>query len=54
MFNFQKLPQVNRELAVKLMSQPTKKFGSLVEDDRFKKMFENPDFEIDKTVDEFR
>lgn len=45
---------MNRELAVKLMSQPVKKYGSLVEDDRFKKMFENPDFEIDKSVDEYR
>lgn len=48
------MPQVNRDLAVKLMSQPTKKYGSLVEDDRFKQMFENPDFEIDKAADEFR
>ncbi len=36
------------------MSQPTKKYGSLVDDDRFKQMFENPDFEIDKAADEFR
>ncbi|ODN02846.1 Nucleolar protein 10 [Orchesella cincta] len=48
------LPQVNRDLAIKLMSQPPKKYGSLADDDRFKKIFENPDYEIDKSADEFR
>lgn len=39
---------------MKLMTQPTKKYGNLAEDDRFKKMFENPDFEIDKSAEEYR
>jgi len=53
----QTLPKVNRELAMKLISLPVntkKKTGNLLEDDRFKDMFANPDFEVDKTVEEYR
>jgi len=51
------LPKVNKDFALKLMSQPVnpkKNAGNLLEDDRFKVMFENPDFEVDKTADEYR
>jgi hypothetical protein len=56
MFVFQTLPKVNKELALKLMSQPAKGGGSgtLLGDERFQGMFQNPDFEIDKAADEFR
>lgn len=66
----QKLPSVNRELALKLMSEAQtvseavthgKKVkaskvvsSSLLKDPRFKKLFENPEFQIDKNQDEFR
>jgi hypothetical protein len=38
------------------MTQPqTKKHsGNLLEDDRFKTMFVNPDFEVDKSAEEYR
>ncbi|KAK4880078.1 hypothetical protein RN001_008224 [Aquatica leii] len=55
-----KLPKVNKELALKLIDNESndkkkKKGGvSLMEDSRFKALFENPDFEIDKTTDEYR
>lgn len=38
------LPKVNRKLAEKIMENNDEK---MFEDDRFKEMFENPDFEID-------
>lgn len=68
--NSQKLPAVNRELALKLMDETkavtdmeamgkktkAKKISSsnLLTDSRFKSLFENPNFEIDKSADEYR
>jgi hypothetical protein len=55
MFVFQTLPKVNKKLALKLMSQPAKGgTNTLLGDERFQGMFQNPDFEIDKAADEFR
>ena len=66
----QSLPQVNKELALKLMDEAetvteaesqgrrvkANKMltASLLKDDRFGALFKNPDFEIDKTAEEFR
>ncbi|XP_055526515.1 nucleolar protein 10 [Wyeomyia smithii] len=56
-----KLPKVNAELAEKLQTE--RELGSgklktaasgLLVDDRFKSMFENPDFEVDKTAHAYR
>lgn len=58
--NLKSLPKVNKDLALKLMDEdrkPKKKgppVSSLLKDDRFKDLFENPDFEIDKKTEEFR
>ncbi|NWH28329.1 NOL10 protein, partial [Grus americana] len=59
-----KLPKVNKELALKLIEeeeeqQVTRKrkqktLPSLLKDDRFKVMFENPDFQVDEQSEEFR
>uniref|UniRef100_A0AAQ4QS00 Nucleolar protein 10 n=1 Tax=Gasterosteus aculeatus aculeatus TaxID=481459 RepID=A0AAQ4QS00_GASAC len=61
-----KLPKVNKELALKLMEQgddeaalnTRKKKGkalpSVLGDDRFKVMFENPDYQVDEQSIEFR
>lgn len=55
-----KLPAVNKDLALKLMNDQMndkKKKASattLLEDNRFKALFENPDFEVDKNADEYR
>ncbi|RZC43106.1 nucleolar protein 10 [Asbolus verrucosus] len=55
-----KLPKVNKDLALKLMNDQTKdkkkkdNATNLLEDSRFKALFENPDFEVDKTTDEYR
>ncbi|TRZ02655.1 hypothetical protein DNTS_024393 [Danionella cerebrum] len=59
-----KLPKVNKELALKLMEEselPNKKkkkknnaVGNLMMDDRFKVMFENPDYQVDERSEEFR
>ncbi|XP_041358765.1 nucleolar protein 10-like isoform X2 [Gigantopelta aegis] len=57
-----KLPKVNRDLAEKLMiedeegSKKKKKklTSSIMKDDRFSALFSNPDFQIDKTTDEYR
>lgn len=51
-----KLPKVNKDLALKLMDEKNKKkkSGDLLQDDRFKALFENPDFEVDKNADEYR
>ncbi|CAK1549879.1 unnamed protein product [Leptosia nina] len=52
------LPKVNRDLASRLLEQvdrPKKKqAGNLLQDDRFKALFENPDFEVDKEAEEYR
>ncbi|XP_055584829.1 nucleolar protein 10 [Uranotaenia lowii] len=56
-----KLPKVNKDLAEKLLTE--KELGGsklksaatdLLSDDRFKGMFENPDFEVDKSAAEYR
>ncbi|XP_075149787.1 nucleolar protein 10 lethal (2) 34Fd [Haematobia irritans] len=57
-----KLPKVNQELALKIIdeqSNPTAKQASkqvpnLLEDNRFKAMFENTDFNIDKNAEEYK
>jgi len=56
-WNFQALPKVNKDLAMKLMNVPEnlkQKTENALQDSRFKAMFENADFEIDKTAEEFR
>lgn len=53
-----KLPKVNKDLALKVMNdqlnKKRKQTGNLLEDNRFKALFENPDFEINKNADEYR
>ncbi|XP_036397964.1 nucleolar protein 10 [Megalops cyprinoides] len=61
-----KLPKVNKELAIKLMEEGDdeeeqagrKKKGkampSILSDNRFKVMFENPDYQVDEQSEEFR
>lgn len=50
-----KLPKVNKDLALKLMdNQSSKNKNTLLKDSRFAKLFENPDFEVDKNAEEFR
>lgn len=55
-----KLPQVNQDLALKIMDEQNtvvknkKNAASLLQDNRFKAMFENPDFQVDKNADEYR
>ncbi|TKS86176.1 Nucleolar protein 10 [Collichthys lucidus] len=61
-----KLPKVNKELALKLMEEGDdeaelalrKKKGkalpTILGDDRFKVMFENPDYQVDEQSEEFR
>ncbi|XP_050806713.1 nucleolar protein 10 isoform X2 [Gopherus flavomarginatus] len=59
-----KLPKVNKELALKLIEeeeeqQPARKkkrknLPNILTDDRFKVMFENPDFQVDEKSEEFR
>lgn len=62
----EKLPQVNKELALKLMNVDTddavknkkKKnaavmASNILKDDRFKALFNNPDFQIDKESEEY-
>ncbi|KAM8952569.1 nucleolar protein 10 [Pelodytes ibericus] len=60
-----KLPKVNKELALKLYEEeddqqpmqkkkPQKKLSNLLTDDRFKVMFENPDFQVDEQSEEYR
>ncbi|KAJ9586209.1 hypothetical protein L9F63_020149, partial [Diploptera punctata] len=57
----QALPKVNKDLALKLINEDLKekkkksKVGvSLLKDDRFKAMFDNTDFEVDKNAEEYR
>ena len=58
-----KLPKVNQELALKLLDEETaepkagkakKQTGNLLQDDRFKAMFENTDFEINKNAEQYK
>ncbi|XP_067142947.1 nucleolar protein 10-like [Centruroides vittatus] len=55
-----KLPQINCELALKLQEEKEdggskkKKTGNILEDDRFKALFENVDYEINKECDEYK
>ncbi|KAJ6654063.1 hypothetical protein lerEdw1_007489 [Lerista edwardsae] len=60
-----KLPKVNKELALKLIEEgedesqnarkkKQKKMPNILSDDRFKVMFENPDFQVDEKSEEFR
>uniref|UniRef100_A0A8C5SGF2 Nucleolar protein 10 n=1 Tax=Laticauda laticaudata TaxID=8630 RepID=A0A8C5SGF2_LATLA len=60
-----KLPKVNKELALKLIEEgeeelqnarkkKQKKMPNILRDDRFKIMFENPDFQVDEKSEEFR
>lgn len=55
-----KLPKVNQDLALKLMNDQVKdkkkkdNASSLLGDDRFKALFEKPEFEVDKNADEYR
>lgn len=56
-----KLPKVNRELAEKLIDvegmdkKITKRAGqALLKDDRFEKLFTDPDFQINKDADEYK
>lgn len=50
------LPAVNQELALKFIdeNENRKKTGNLLKDDRFKALFNNPDFEVDKNADEYK
>ncbi|XP_044727447.1 nucleolar protein 10 [Chrysoperla carnea] len=56
-----KLPKINKELALKFMEteindskKKKKSTGNIMEDNRFKALFANPDFQIDKNADEYR
>lgn len=57
---FQKLPPVNKELALKLINdekegkKKTKDSISLLKDDRFKALFENPAFQVDTNAEEYK
>lgn len=52
------VPKVNRDVALKFMdledTGKKTKNPNLLRDDRFKAMFENPDFEVDKETEEYR
>ncbi|XP_059049775.1 nucleolar protein 10 isoform X2 [Achroia grisella] len=51
------LPKVNRDLATRLMDNNSRKKNQpadLLKDDRFKALFENPEFEVDKEAEEYR
>lgn len=51
------LPAVNQDLALKFMDETDnkrKKTSNLLTDDRFKALFNNPDFEVDKNADEYK
>ncbi|KAG5319778.1 NOL10 protein, partial [Acromyrmex heyeri] len=55
----QKLPSVNQELALKLMENTNIKnkkkqtSSNLLKDERFKALFNNPDFQVDKNSEEY-
>lgn len=53
------LPKVNQELALKILeeqkiNQKTKRTISLLEDNRFKAIFENPDYNVDKNCEAYK
>lgn len=56
------LPKINQDLALKILndeqiddkSKLNKKAPNLLEDERFKVMFENPDYQIDKNAEEYK
>lgn len=53
------VPKVNQEIALKFISMEEEakkksKTPNLLKDDRFKAMFENPEFEVDKDTEEYR
>ncbi|XP_050529518.1 nucleolar protein 10 [Daktulosphaira vitifoliae] len=55
----QKLPPVNKELALKLIhdekeGKKNKNSSSLLKDDRFKALFENPAFQVDTNAEEYK
>lgn len=55
----QKLPNVNQELALKLMDNTSVKnkkkqaSSNLLKDERFKALFSNPEFQIDRNSEEY-
>ncbi|XP_011645134.1 nucleolar protein 10 [Pogonomyrmex barbatus] len=55
----QKLPSVNQELALKLMenaivnNKKKQTSSNLLKDERFKALFSNPDFQVDKNSEEY-
>jgi len=52
-----KLPHIDKDLALKLMQnqeKKNKKNTNLLKEVRFKDLFENPEFEVDKSADEYR
>lgn len=57
---FQKLPPVNKELALKLINDEKegkknkKNTTNLLKDDRFKALFENPAFQVDTNAEEYK
>lgn len=58
-FIFQKLPSINKEFALKLINderegKKSKTTSSLLKDDRFKALFENPDFQVDPNAEEYK
>lgn len=54
------LPPVNKALAMKLLEEKNKNHkrakeaASILNDDRFKPLFENSDFEVDPDTEEYR
>lgn len=51
------LPAVNQELALKYMDENEKrpsKASNLLQDDRFKDLFKNPEFQVDKSAMEYK
>lgn len=54
------LPPVNKSLAMKLLEEKNKNYkrskeaASILNDERFKPLFENPDFEVDPQSEEYR
>lgn len=52
------LPSVNQELALKYIDENEnsnkKKPANLLKDDRFKALFTNPEFQVDKNADEYK